>query len=119
MRFRDSLPLRFGAGVFLLSLFSVSESPAQWRGYGDWHMGPGMMNGWGMGWFGGIFMLVFWVLIIVGLIFLIKWLVQNTKTGAHSSSSSPSSALDILKERYARGDIDKQEFEEKKKDLLS
>jgi putative membrane protein len=119
MRIVNFLPLRFGAGVFFFSLFSVSESHAQWRGYGDWRMGPGMMNGWGMGWFGGIFMIVFWVLVIAGLIFLIKWLVQNTKTGAHSSSSSASSALDILKERYARGEIDKQEFEEKKKDLLS
>jgi hypothetical protein len=57
--------------------------------------------------------------VIVGLIFLIKWLIQNTKTGSHSISSSPSRAFDILRERYARGEIDKQEFEEKKRDLLS
>ena len=119
MRFVNFLPSRLGVALFLFSLFSVSESHAQWRGYGDWHMGPGMMGGWGMGWFGGIFMIVFWVLVVVGLIFLIKWLVQNTKSGSHSSLSSPSGALDILKERYARGEIDKQEFEEKKRDLLS
>jgi len=119
MKFMNSLALRFGVGVFLFSLFSVSDAMAQWRGYGDWHMGPGMMNGWGMGWFGGIFMMIFWVLIIVGLIFLIKWLVQNAKTGSHAGSSSESRALDILRERYARGEIDKQEFAEKKKDLLS
>ncbi|MBS3809481.1 MAG: SHOCT domain-containing protein, partial [Desulfobacterales bacterium] len=69
----------------------------------------------------GIFMLVVWVLVIVGLIYLIKWLVQSTKTepGGSGSPSGSGSALDILKQRYARGEIDKAEFEEKKKDLLA
>ena len=82
-------------------------------------MGPGMMGGWGMGWFGGIFMLVFWVLVIVGLIFLIKWLIQSTKGESGGKLSNSSRAIDILKERYARCEIDKHEFEEKKKDLVS
>ncbi|PKN61718.1 MAG: electron transporter RnfE [Deltaproteobacteria bacterium HGW-Deltaproteobacteria-15] len=75
------------------------------------------MMDWGMGWFGGIFMLIFWILVIIGLVFLIKWLVQNTRAGSSSPRSESSRALDILKERYARGEIDKQEFEEKKRDL--
>ena len=119
MRSVKAIPLRFGAALFLLTHSPVGEAHAQWRGYGDWHMGPGMMNGWGMGWFGGIFMIVLWVLVIVGLIFLIKWLVQSTRSGSHAGSGSPSRALDILNERYARGEIDKQEFEEKKRDLFS
>jgi putative membrane protein len=81
-------------------------------------MGPGMMGGWGLGWFGGIFMVVFWGALIVGIIFIVKWLVQNTGNGRHSSSSGSSGALDILKQRYARGEISKEEFEEKKKDIL-
>jgi putative membrane protein len=109
-----------GRIAFLLLLPAYdAKAFAQQGGYGGYNMGSGMMGDWGMGWFGGIFMILFWVLIIVGLVFLIKWLVQSTK--GHSNSGrldSSSRALDILKERYARGEINKQEFEEKKKDLI-
>jgi putative membrane protein len=82
----------------------------QWAGR-DYGMGPGMMGGWwGMGW---IFMIILWGLIVVGLIFLIRWLVGMTKTARVEES-----ALEILKKRYARGEINKEEFEQKKKDLL-
>jgi len=64
-------------------------------------------HGWGMG-FG-------WLigLIIIGMIIwlVVKFINQNNT----SSSSYKKSALDILKERYARGEIGKEEFEEKKK----
>jgi putative membrane protein len=80
-------------------------------------MGPGMM-GWdyGMGWFWSIIMVVFWIAVIVGIIFLIRWLVISSRTGGHVARSEDS-PLEILKRRYARGEIDRQEFEEKKKDL--
>jgi putative membrane protein len=112
-------PMGFFSVLFLYATGPAREAMAQWRGYNDWHMGSGMMGGWGMGWFGGFFMIVFWVLIIVGLIFLIKWLVQGTKGDSQPARNGSSRALDILRERYARGEIDKQEFEEKKKDLSS
>jgi putative membrane protein len=86
------------------------ESPSR---YGDWHMGSGMMGNWGMGWFGMIFMMIFWILLIVGMVFIIKWLVQSTSRDK-TSESGGSHALEILKERYARGEIDKNEFESKK-----
>ena len=85
-------------------------------GYGGWGMGPGMMGGYGMGWFGGILMVVFWILIIVGLVFLIKWLIQSTGRD-RTIGSGGNRSLEILKERYAKGEIDKEEFEIKKKDL--
>ncbi len=74
-------------------------------------------GGWGagnmMGWFGGgIMMLVFWALFIV----FIVWLVREI-SGRNTSFNSK--ALDILKERYAKGEINKEEFEAKKKDLAS
>jgi putative membrane protein len=79
-------------------------------------MGPGMMGGWGMGWFGGIFMIVFWILIIVGLIFMVKWLVQTKEKGRENGNAG-SRAIEILKERYASGEIDKSQFETMKRDL--
>jgi putative membrane protein len=85
-------------------------------GYGRWGMGPGMMGGYGMGWFGGILMIVFWILILVGLVFLIKWLIQSTGRDK-ASGSDGNRSIEILKERYAKGEIDKEEFESKKKDL--
>jgi putative membrane protein len=95
-------------------LFSPSHALAQSGRYSDWHMGPGMMGCWGMGGFGMIFMMVFWVLAIVGLVFLIKWLIQAA-TGQKGNDSSK--AIDILKERYAREEIDKAEFEVKNRAL--
>jgi len=81
----------------------------QW-GWRDYGMGPGMMWGWwGVGW---IFMIIFWGLLIVGLIFLIRHLI-----GAAKASKGEESALEILKKRYARGEINKEEFEQKKRDL--
>ena len=73
-----------------------------------------MMNfGYGFGFLGWFFILLWWVLVIVVVIALIKWLANQFKGGASGKSS-----LDILKDRYARGEIDKKEFEDKKKDLI-
>lgn len=66
---------------------------------------------WGWMWFGPIFMLLFWVLLIAGVVIAVKWVLgAGGKTGE--------SALDILKKRYARGEMSKEEFEEKKRDIM-
>lgn len=77
-----------------------------------------MMGGYGMGGgygFGGIFMILWLVLIIVGIVMLVKWLSKSAT--ADDGSGSANKALDILRERYARGEINEQEFQKIKHDL--
>lgn len=73
------------------------------------------MMGWGYGMFGGIGMLLFWGLIIV----LFVVLVGSVMRRAPRDSRSGPTALDILQERYAKGEIDKNEYEERRKTLSS
>ena len=100
---------------FLITV--LKEIVTQRRGY-DWGMGPGMMGGgYGIGWFGPLIMIAFWIAVIVGIVFLIRWIVISTRSTGQKTYHEDS-ALEILKKRYARGDIDKEEFEEKKRDLI-
>jgi putative membrane protein len=72
-----------------------------------------------MGGFGSIFMLLFWGLVIWGIISVARMGFGGGHGCGHShgDSAQEKSPLDVLKERYAKGEIDKKEFEEKKKDL--
>ena len=74
-----------------------------------WDYGWGM--GWGMG-FGWVFMIFLWVLFILGIIYFIRLFIASAKKDA-----SGDTALDILKKRYAKGEITKEEFEKIKNDL--
>ena len=68
----------------------------------------------GMGWwmaFGGLWMLVFWG----GLIALIVWGI--TKLSQRNGSAPKSTPMDVARERYAKGEISREEFEQLKKDL--
>lgn len=73
-------------------------------GYG---MGPGLTD------FGLIFLILVIIGSIIGFILLIKYLLESS-----GFKREQESALEILKKRYAKGEIDKEEFDERKKDLL-
>jgi putative membrane protein len=113
----ESSGVGFKVFICLFSVFLFkSVALADYREYCLWRMGPGMM-GWGtMGWFGPIFMIVFWAMIIALVVLIIRRLLSSTQE--RPGGSLGESALDILKKRYARGEINRQEFEEMKKDLL-
>ena len=103
-------------GIFTF-LTLADKALAQGRESGGWHMGPGMMGwGYGLGWLGTVLMVAFWIAIIVGMVFLIRWLVISIGAGPQKAGSADT-PLDILKKRYARGEIDREEFLEKKRDL--
>ncbi len=81
-------------------------------------MMPGwMMSGWGMGlgFFGWLMMFFFWILIIAAVVLGVRWFIDQGKLKGSSVEETP---LGILKKRYASGQIDKEEFETMKRDLI-
>lgn len=89
----------------ITGLLLTGTSYAGWQpGYGM-YSGGHMMGGGYMGWT----MIFFWVMVLFIIILLIRWLLNLTQT-----QNSPQAPLDILKQRLARGDIDIEEFEQKK-----
>ncbi len=72
--------------------------------------------GWGGGWgvLGFVHMLLWWVLIVLGIVVLVRWLTAGSRS---ESGGRGDRAIEILRERFARGEIDKQEFEQRKRDL--
>lgn len=104
--------------TLLLAVGAGTAAPA-WAQYGNGYYGHGMMWGGGIGWlFGPLLMLVFLGAVIVLIAVSIRWLAGSSGRSAHHGTTEKrNTALDILKERYARGEIDHEEFEEKKRHL--
>ncbi len=84
---------------------------------GDGHMGY-MMSGGSYIWFGWIFALIFWVLIIAGIAWGLKYFLEKRRGEASNEITKKEELpLEILKTRYAKGEIDKVEYDKIKKDL--
>ncbi len=104
--------MRRAVFVFATLLGSPGAACAQqsppWE---SWGMHPmwGLWGLWGIGMV--LFMVVFWGLVIAAIVVGIRWLVQQGR------DSRPDAALGVLRERYARGEIDREEFLARKRDL--
>jgi len=105
--------------VAVLGAVAFSAGPA-WGYGGGYHSGPGMMyGGWGGGLFGWLLMFLVVVLVLAVVIGALRWMFgSGHRAAAMPPPAGGKSALDILEERFARGEIDKAEFEEKRR-LLS
>jgi putative membrane protein len=73
-----------------------------------------MMNGWGMG-----FGFIFWVLILAAIVGGIVWLVRAQPLAGSQRRDGRSTGLELLEERYARGEISRDEYLQKKRDIES
>ena len=96
----------FGSGAVLFfpaSAFADIGERGCWYGWGHM-MGPG---------FGGLFM---WILLLIAVVLIVYSLMRASKTGSFGTSPYET-PLDLLKKRYARGEITKEKFDEMKKDL--
>lgn len=105
------------AGAAALALAPAplrAHGPSDFEGYG-W--GPHMMS-WGGGWLGMIFgpllMVLTLGLVIGAAVLLVRWLGGP---GQGTAPPPPRTPLDILKERFARGEIDKEEFDDRRRTL--
>jgi putative membrane protein len=109
---RANMTRDWSALVGLVLWLWPSVAAAQERRY-DWEWGMHPMWGmWGIAMM--LMMLVFWGAVIVGMVLAIRWLVsQGRGTEPHRTDA----AVDILRQRYARGEINKEEFDAKKRDL--
>ena len=91
----------------------IASQATQYGPGGGW--GGNMM--YGMGWLGGPFMIVFYILLIVAGVALIKWLFASSRRA--DTQAPPDRSLAILKERYARGEIDQDQYQAMKRELES
>ena len=94
------------------SIMASTVAFAQATPTGGYYNGHMWGNGYGWSMMGGGAMFVFWILVIVVIVLAVRWV-----TDRENRSRNGSSAIDILKERLARGEIEPTEYEERRKML--
>jgi putative membrane protein len=110
-------------GIFLVS--TVLPAVAQDAAPGWRHGGYGMMGDGGWAWmmiFGPLMMILFVAAVVVLVAFALRWLTGHGThsphgVAGHAPAPPGRTPLDILKERFARGEIDKAEYEERRRVL--
>lgn len=110
------LMIMAGYGVPVMLAATGARADPYGAGYGGSHMWGG-----GFGWFfGPLTMILVLVAIVAAIVVMVRWL-DGSRLGSYRDDPLPGSGrttpLDILKERFAKGEIDKKEFEDRRKAL--
>jgi len=84
-----------------------------------WGHGPdwGMMGHWGSGFGTGPFGMLIWLVIIALIVVAVVWFTRAAGSGRPAQLERRSSGLEVLEERYARGEINRDEYLQKKRDI--
>lgn len=107
------LSLGISAGLIAAAIwFLYRHNAGIWMGNGQWGMGYHHMTGGGM----GIVMIIFWIVFVGALILLATGVVNGTRS-IQQKDEDWQKPLEILKRRYARGEIDRTEYDEKRRSL--
>jgi putative membrane protein len=116
-RISNSMIAAAGAAVALVPTWAWAQASSDAERYG---YGPHMM-GWGGGWYGMVFgpllMILVLAVVIAVAVLLVRWLGGPWQPAAPHQTLPGRTSLEILRERFARGEIDKEEFEERRRVL--
>ncbi len=111
--------VNWGIGIVAAALVQGTATLARAGGVGQDYGHEMMWGSWGWGMvLGPIMMIVFVAVIIAVVVLIVRALSGPSQGGSMLPPPGPSrTPLDIVKERYARGEIDKEEYEEKRRAL--
>ena len=98
--------------VVLLALPALAQAPGNPPGWGYWHDGWG----WGHMLFGSLMMILFWGGLILLIVLAVRYLGHGSAGGGERLTGAKT-PLQILEARFARGEIDKEEFEQRRRAL--
>jgi putative membrane protein len=101
------------AGLAAVATVSLGIASALAQGFGPGQMHDWMGWGWGGMWLGPLFMIVVLALVIAGIVALVRWIGGGGSAGGARART----AREILDERYARGEIDREEYQRRRDDM--